>query len=154
MLPCCKAAIASLPANEYRQACTWRSYTLRPACLPCVPAHSAVHMHELQYFWKDHQDCGTSTFRQMRKLSLSAMFCMLPPQPECDCCRIQAYFGVKAAQEREELQRQGDQLNKDVQRAEVEVAGLQAALMQLSGSNLEMSAGLKCASPLSSLNTM
>ncbi len=50
---------------------------------------------------------------------------------------------VKAAQEREELQRQGDQLNKDVQRAEVEVAGLQAALMQLSGSNVEMSAGLK-----------
>ncbi|KAK9843212.1 hypothetical protein WJX74_008779 [Apatococcus lobatus] len=55
----------------------------------------------------------------------------------------QAYFVVKAAQEREELQRQGDQLNKDVQRAETEVAGLQAALMQLAGSNLEMSAGLK-----------
>ena len=56
---------------------------------------------------------------------------------------VQAYFVVKAAQEREELQRQGDQLNKDVQRAETEVAGLQAALMQLAGSNLEMSAGLK-----------
>lgn len=59
------------------------------------------------------------------------------------CIHVQAYFVVKAAQEREELQRQGDQLNKDVQRAETEVAGLQAALMQLAGSNLEMSAGLK-----------
>lgn len=49
--------------------------------------------------------------------------------------RSQAYFVIKAAQEREELQRSGDALDAKIQRAEKEVQALEATLMQLMTAN-------------------
>eukprot|EP00002_Diphylleia_rotans_P040756 TRINITY_DN9745_c0_g1_i3.p1 TRINITY_DN9745_c0_g1~~TRINITY_DN9745_c0_g1_i3.p1 ORF type:complete len:708 (-),score=224.99 TRINITY_DN9745_c0_g1_i3:232-2355(-) len=48
-----------------------------------------------------------------------------------------AYFVIKAAQEREELQRQGDELDTKIRQAEKEVRALQNTLSMLAGSNEE-----------------
>ncbi len=42
---------------------------------------------------------------------------------------------IKAAQEREELQRQGDELDAKIRKAEKEVTALEATLMQLVSAN-------------------
>ena len=50
----------------------------------------------------------------------------------------QAYYVIKAAQEREELQREGDALDARIQTAEKEVRGLEATLAKLNLVNTDM----------------
>lgn len=57
--------------------------------------------------------------------------------------KSQAYYIIKAAQEREELQQQGDELDSKVQKAEKEVAGLEAALSAMLGVNTKYNASLR-----------
>ncbi|KAK9820385.1 hypothetical protein WJX72_009778 [[Myrmecia] bisecta] len=57
--------------------------------------------------------------------------------------KSQAYYVIKAAQEREELQRQGDELDAKIRKAEKEVQGLEAALAKLNGTNLDLSASFR-----------
>ena len=67
---------------------------------------------------------------------------------DCDLTghALQAYYVIKAAQEREELQRQGDDLDARVRKAERECQGLQAALNKLMGTNLDLNASFRQAS--------
>ncbi len=51
--------------------------------------------------------------------------------------RSPAYFVIKAAQEREELQRQGDELDSKIRQCEKEIRALQNTLSMLAGSNEE-----------------
>lgn len=51
---------------------------------------------------------------------------------------MQAYYVIKAAQEREELQREGDVLDGRIQNAEREVKGLEATLAKLNLINNDM----------------
>ena len=51
---------------------------------------------------------------------------------------VQAYYVIKAAQEREELQREGDALDARIQTAEKEVRGLEATLAKLNLVNTDM----------------
>lgn len=48
----------------------------------------------------------------------------------------QAYFVIKAAQKREELQRRGDQLDQDIRRCEKEIRALQTTLDHLNARNV------------------
>lgn len=55
----------------------------------------------------------------------------------------QAYYIIKAAQEREELQRTGDELDVGIQKAEKEVRALEAALVKLGSRNDAFKASLQ-----------
>ncbi|CAG9467503.1 unnamed protein product [Pedinophyceae sp. YPF-701] len=57
----------------------------------------------------------------------------------------QAYFVIKAAQEREELQREGDELDAKIQKAEKEVRALETTLERLNGTNNNFRASLRTA---------
>ena len=57
---------------------------------------------------------------------------------------IQAYYVIKAAQEREELQREGDILDGHIQTAEREVRGLEATLAKLNVVNVDMGNSFRC----------
>jgi len=49
--------------------------------------------------------------------------------------KTQAYYMIKAAQKREELQRQGDEMDQDIRKSEKEIKALTATLKHLSGQN-------------------
>mmetsp|Transcript_5128 Transcript_5128/g.9691 ORF Transcript_5128/g.9691 Transcript_5128/m.9691 type:complete len:950 (+) Transcript_5128:130-2979(+) len=55
----------------------------------------------------------------------------------------QAYFVIKAAQEREQLQRQGDELDAKIRKAEKEVRALEATLSKLNNKNTLYRTSLK-----------
>lgn len=61
---------------------------------------------------------------------------------------LQAYYVIKAAQEREELQREGDILDGHIQTAEREVRGLEATLAKLNLVNSDMGKSFRYYSPL------
>jgi len=50
----------------------------------------------------------------------SLMILMAPPEGESEETQSQAYYVIKAAQEKEELQRYGDKLDQDIKKAEAE----------------------------------
>jgi hypothetical protein len=56
---------------------------------------------------------------------------------------LQAYFVIKAAQEREELNRQKEELEGKVEKAEHELEGLRTAANQLASSTSELSRSLR-----------
>ena len=58
-------------------------------------------------------------------------------EPEgMDSDKSQAYYVIKAAQEREELQREGDALDSEISKAEKEVAALQATMAKIMEKNV------------------
>ena len=58
-------------------------------------------------------------------------------EPEgMDSDKSQAYYVIKAAQEREELQREGDALDSEINKAEKEVAALQATMAKIMEKNV------------------
>lgn len=75
------------------------------------------------------------------------MQCRLPYQESC--VMLQAYYVIKAAQEREELQREGDILDGRIQTAEREVQGLEATLAKLNLVNADMGKSFRYSAPVS-----
>lgn len=65
------------------------------------------------------------------------------------CGILQAYYVIKAAQEKEELQREGDILDGRIQTAEREVRGLEASLAKLNLVNADMGKSFRFSAPLS-----
>ncbi|GBF94678.1 flagella associated protein [Raphidocelis subcapitata] len=63
--------------------------------------------------------------------------------PEGGPPKSQAYYVIKAAQEREELQAAGDRLDSQITKAEREVAALEGTLSQLQATNSAFSASLR-----------
>lgn len=61
--------------------------------------------------------------------------------------RSQAYFVIKAAQRREELQRQGDELDENIRLAERELRGLQKTLRHLTSRNSHFRKSLQRVDP-------
>ncbi|XP_051013013.1 coiled-coil domain-containing protein 39 [Acomys russatus] len=72
---------------------------------------------------------------------------MLPPEGEEE--KTQAYYVVKAAQEKEELQREGDSLDAKINKAEKEIYALQNTLQVLNSCNNNYKQSFKKVTPSS-----
>ncbi|MEJ1277434.1 coiled-coil domain containing 39 [Cricetulus griseus] len=72
---------------------------------------------------------------------------MLPPEGEEE--KTQAYYVIKAAQEKEELQREGDSLDAKINKAEKEIYALQNTLQVLNSCNNNYKQSFKKVTPSS-----
>ncbi|KAM4887674.1 coiled-coil domain-containing protein 39 [Thomomys bottae] len=72
---------------------------------------------------------------------------MLPPEGEGE--RTQTYYVIKAAQEKEELQREGDSLDAQINKAEKEIYALENTLQVLSNCNDHYKQSFKKVTPMS-----
>lgn len=72
---------------------------------------------------------------------------MLPPEGEEE--KTQAYYVIKAAQEKEELQREGDSLDAKINKAEKEIYALGNTLQVLNSCNNNYKQSFKKVTPSS-----
>jgi len=86
--------------------------------------------------WQDNSEM--LYYRQISQARCEMLYCRRAMSDQQWDGVLQAYYVIKAAQEREELQREGDILDGRIQTAEREVRGLEATLAKLNLVNTDM----------------
>uniref|UniRef100_UPI00398E6C2F coiled-coil domain-containing protein 39 isoform X2 n=1 Tax=Pristiophorus japonicus TaxID=55135 RepID=UPI00398E6C2F len=104
-----------------------------------VKIHMDVLQMQIKHIEQEQQGVSAelherlSKIDKMKKRYELLLVRMQPPEGEEE--RTQAYFVIKAAQEKEELQRQGDELDAKISKAEKELRALENTLQLLNNQN-------------------
>ncbi|XP_051873299.1 coiled-coil domain-containing protein 39-like isoform X2 [Pristis pectinata] len=104
-----------------------------------IKIHMDILQMQIKHIEQEHQGISAelherfSKIDKMKKRYELLIFTMEPPEGEEE--RSQAYYVIKAAQEKEDLQRQGDELDAKISKSEKELRALENTLQLLHNQN-------------------
>ena len=98
--------------------------------LKALEEERSINSHDL------HQQINK--IKKIRSRYESLMILMAPPEGEAEETQSQAYYVIKAAQEKEELQRYGDKLDRDIKQGEAENEALINTVRLVKAKNKKM----------------
>lgn len=104
-----------------------------------IKIHMDILQMQIKHIEQEHQGISAelherfSKIDKLKKRYELIMFTMEPPEGEEE--RSQAYYVIKAAQDKEELQRQGDELDAKISKGEKELRALENTLQLLHNQN-------------------
>ncbi|XP_032754412.1 coiled-coil domain-containing protein 39 [Rattus rattus] len=118
-----------------------------------IKVHKAMLTSQIRYVDQQRQTVSSEFNERLSKIDklknryeiLTVV--MLPPEGEEE--KTQSYYVIKAAQEKEELQREGDSLDAKISKAEKEIYALQNTLQVLSSCNNNYKQSFKKVTPSS-----
>ncbi|XP_004675066.1 PREDICTED: coiled-coil domain-containing protein 39 [Condylura cristata] len=118
-----------------------------------IKVHKAMLTSQIRYVDQERQNISAEFHERLSKIDklknryeiLTVV--MLPPEGEEE--KTQAYYVIKAAQEKEELQREGDSLDAKINKAEKEIYALENTLQVLNSCNRNYKQSLKKVTPSS-----
>ncbi|EDM01224.1 coiled-coil domain containing 39 (predicted), isoform CRA_a [Rattus norvegicus] len=118
-----------------------------------IKVHKAMLTSQIRYVDQQRQTVSSEFHERLSKIDklknryeiLTVV--MLPPEGEEE--KTQSYYVIKAAQEKEELQREGDSLDAKISKAEKEIYALQNTLQVLSSCNNNYKQSFKKVTPSS-----
>ncbi|XP_012592440.1 coiled-coil domain-containing protein 39 [Microcebus murinus] len=118
-----------------------------------IKVHKAMLASQIRYVDQERQNISTEFHERLSKIDklknryeiLTVV--MLPPEGEEE--KTQAYYVIKAAQEKEELQKEGDSLDAKINKAEKEIYALENTLQVLKSCNNNYKQSFKKVTPSS-----
>ncbi|XP_015993517.2 coiled-coil domain-containing protein 39 [Rousettus aegyptiacus] len=118
-----------------------------------IKVHKAMLASQIKYVDQERQNVSAEFHERLSKIDklknryeiLTVV--MLPPEGEEE--KTQAYYVIKAAQEKEELQREGDSLDAKINKAEKEICALENTLQVLNSCNNNYKQSFKKVTPSS-----
>ncbi|XP_069328985.1 coiled-coil domain-containing protein 39 [Eulemur rufifrons] len=118
-----------------------------------IKVHKTMLTSQIRYVDQERQNISTEFHDRLSKIDklknryeiLTVV--MLPPEGEEE--KTQAYYVIKAAQEKEELQREGDSLDAKINKAEKEIYALENTLQVLNSCNNNYKQSFKKVTPSS-----
>ncbi|XP_006869886.1 PREDICTED: coiled-coil domain-containing protein 39 [Chrysochloris asiatica] len=118
-----------------------------------IKVHKAMLASQIRYVDQERQNISSQFHDRLSKIDklknryeiLTVV--MLPPEGEEE--KTQAYYVIKAAQEKEELQREGDSLDAKINKAEKEIYALENTLQVLNSCNKNYKQSFKKVTPSS-----
>ncbi|KAL6093079.1 hypothetical protein STEG23_036441 [Scotinomys teguina] len=118
-----------------------------------IKAHKAMLASQIRYADQQRQTVSSEFHERLSKIDKLKnryeilIVVMLPPEGEEE--KSHAYYVIKAAQEKEELQREGDSLDAKINKAEKEIYALQNTLQVLNSCNSNYKQSFKKVTPSS-----
>ncbi|KAL2804745.1 coiled-coil domain-containing protein 39 [Daubentonia madagascariensis] len=118
-----------------------------------IKVHKTMLTSQIRYVDQERQNISAEFHERLSKIDklknryeiLTVV--MLPPEGEEE--KTQAYYVIKAAQEKEELQREGDSLDAKINKAEKEIYALENTLQVLNSCNNNYKQSFKKVTPSS-----
>ncbi|KAI5281737.1 Coiled-Coil Domain-Containing Protein 39 [Manis pentadactyla] len=118
-----------------------------------IKVHKTMLASQIRYVDQERQNISAEYHERLSKIDklknryeiLTVV--MLPPEGEEE--KTQAYYVIKAAQEKEELQREGDSLDAKISKAEKEICALENTLQVLNSCNNNYKQSFKKVTPSS-----
>ncbi|XP_054436930.1 coiled-coil domain-containing protein 39 [Pteronotus mesoamericanus] len=118
-----------------------------------IKVHKTMLASQIRYVDQERQNISAEFHERLSKIDkLKSRYeiltvVMLPPEGEEE--KTQAYYVIKAAQEKEELQREGDSLDAKINKAEKEIYALENTLQVLNSCNNNYRQSFKKVTPSS-----